>query len=198
MAVPANVKLLVVDDDAEDRRLVRDWLTDATRVRFIVDEASSSEEGISKIEKGSFNVVVLDYRMPDKDGFWFLERMRELHLQVPVLIVTSHGDRSVQNRAFELGVADYLEKGALKVGILSRGTAWLDTGTFESLIKAGQFVQVIEERQGLKIGCIEEVAFRMGFIGREKLLEISRPLINSGYGKYLMHIAETDSKSTVY
>ena len=92
----------------------------------------------------------------------------------------------------------YLEKGALKVGILSRGTAWLDTGTFESLIKAGQFVQVIEERQGLKIGCIEEVAFRMGFIGREKLLEISRPLINSGYGKYLMHIAETDSKSTVY
>jgi len=92
----------------------------------------------------------------------------------------------------------YLVKGALKVGILSRGTAWLDTGTFESLIKAGQFVQVIEERQGLKIGCIEEVAFRMGFIGREKLLEISRPLINSGYGKYLMHIAETDSKSTVF
>ena len=92
----------------------------------------------------------------------------------------------------------YLEKGALKVGILSRGTAWLDTGTFESLIKAGQFVQVIEERQGLKIGCIEEIAYRMGFIGKDKLLEISRPLINSGYGKYLMHIAETDSKSTVY
>jgi len=92
----------------------------------------------------------------------------------------------------------YLEKGALKVGILSRGTAWLDTGTFESLIKAGQFVQVIEERQGLKIGCIEEIAFRMGFIGREKLLEISRPLINSGYGKYLMHIAETDSMSTAF
>jgi glucose-1-phosphate thymidylyltransferase len=83
----------------------------------------------------------------------------------------------------------YLGKGKLKVGILNRGTAWLDTGTFESLIKAGQFVQVIEERQGLKIGCIEEIAYRMGFIDREKLEEIAGPLINSGYGKYLMSIS---------
>jgi glucose-1-phosphate thymidylyltransferase len=88
----------------------------------------------------------------------------------------------------------YLEQGMLKVGMLSRGTAWLDTGTFESLIKAAQFVQVIEDRQGLKIGCIEEIAFRMGFINRDKLLEIASPLVNSGYGKYLMQIAELDSK----
>jgi glucose-1-phosphate thymidylyltransferase len=84
----------------------------------------------------------------------------------------------------------YLEKGMLKVGMLNRGTAWLDTGTFESLIKAGQFVQVIEDRQGLKIGCIEEIAYRMKFISREQLTQIANPLLNSGYGKYLMQILE--------
>ncbi len=84
----------------------------------------------------------------------------------------------------------YLNLGKLKVGMLNRGTAWLDTGTFNSLIQAGQFVQVIEERQGLKIGCIEEIAFRMKFINKEKLLEIAQPLINSGYGKYLLQLAE--------
>jgi len=82
----------------------------------------------------------------------------------------------------------YLEKGKLKVGILSRGTAWLDTGTFGSLLQASQFVQVIEERQGLKIGCIEEVAYRMGFINRKQLTEIAKPLLKSGYGDYLMSL----------
>jgi glucose-1-phosphate thymidylyltransferase len=82
----------------------------------------------------------------------------------------------------------YLEKGKLKVGVLSRGTAWLDTGTFNSLMQAGQFVQVIEERQGLKIGCIEEIAFRMGFITAESLREIAAPLVKSGYGQYLLKI----------
>lgn len=82
----------------------------------------------------------------------------------------------------------YLEKGKLKVGILSRGTAWLDTGTFSSLLQASQFVQVIEERQGLKIGCIEEVAFRMGFINKKQLEEIAKPLLKSGYGNYLMNL----------
>ncbi len=84
----------------------------------------------------------------------------------------------------------YLRQGKLKVGILNRGTAWLDTGTFDSLIQAGQFVQVIEERQGLKIGCIEEIAYRMNFISKEKLKEIAQPLINSGYGKYLMQLID--------
>lgn len=79
----------------------------------------------------------------------------------------------------------YLEQGKLKVGIMSRGTAWLDTGTFSSLMQAGTFVEVIEERQGLKIGCIEEVAYRMGFIDKDQLLKIAQPLKKSGYGDYL-------------
>lgn len=83
---------------------------------------------------------------------------------------------------------EYLKKGKLKVGVLSRGTAWLDTGTFNSLMQAGQFVQVIEERQGLKIGCIEEVAYRMGFISAEQLRTAAEPLIKSGYGQYLLRI----------
>jgi len=88
----------------------------------------------------------------------------------------------------------YLERGKLKVGILNRGTAWLDTGTFDSLIQAGQFVQVIEERQGLKIGCIEEIAYRMNFISKEQLGEVSKPLLNSGYGKYLLQILEETTR----
>jgi glucose-1-phosphate thymidylyltransferase len=79
----------------------------------------------------------------------------------------------------------YLEKGTLKVGILSRGTAWLDTGTFNSLMQAGQFVQVIEERQGLKVGCIEEIAWRQGFITEQQLKDLAEPLKKSGYGEYL-------------
>ena len=85
---------------------------------------------------------------------------------------------------------EYLKQGKLKVGILDKGTAWLDTGTFGSLMQAGQFVQVIEERQGLKIGCIEEVAYRMGFISKKQLHEIATPLIKSGYGKYLLHLID--------
>lgn len=81
---------------------------------------------------------------------------------------------------------EYLKRGNLKVGILDRGTAWLDTGTFESLMQAGQFVQVIEERQGLRIGCIEEVAYRMGYINKEQLKKIAEPLVKSGYGEYLL------------
>ncbi len=87
--------------------------------------------------------------------------------------------------------AEYLRQGKLKVAMLSRGTAWLDTGTFPSLMQAGQFVQVIEERQGLKIGCIEEVAYRNGFISAEQLREIAAPLVKSGYGDYLLKLIKT-------
>jgi glucose-1-phosphate thymidylyltransferase len=80
----------------------------------------------------------------------------------------------------------YLENGNLKVRILSRGTAWLDTGTFNSLMQAGQFVQVIEERQGLKIGCVEEIAWRQGFISEQQLKKLAEPLKKSGYGEYLL------------
>ena len=82
----------------------------------------------------------------------------------------------------------YLQQGKLKVSILNRGTAWLDTGTFASLMQAGQFVQVIEERQNLKIGCIEEVAYRMGYINKEQLHAIAQPLAKSGYGEYLLKL----------
>lgn len=80
----------------------------------------------------------------------------------------------------------YLEQSRLKVGILSRGTAWLDTGTFNSLMQAGQFVQVLEERQGLKVGCIEEIAWRQGFISEQQLRDLAEPLKKSGYGEYLL------------
>lgn len=83
---------------------------------------------------------------------------------------------------------EYLRRGKLKVSILDRGTAWLDTGTFNSLMQAGQFVQVIEERQGLKIGAIEETAYRMGFIDAKQLKKIAEPLLKSGYGKHLISL----------
>ncbi len=85
---------------------------------------------------------------------------------------------------------EYLRRGKLKVAILNRGTAWLDTGTFDSLMQASQFVQVIEQRQGLKVGCIEEIAYRKGFISKEQLIEIAKPLVKSGYGEYLMQLVK--------
>lgn len=87
---------------------------------------------------------------------------------------------------------EYLKRGKLKVSVLDRGTAWLDTGTFHSLMQAGEFVRVIEDRQGLKIGAIEEVAYRMGYIDKEQLKIIATPLIKSGYGEYLLEIIERE------
>lgn len=92
----------------------------------------------------------------------------------------------------ELEITDinkaYLEKGMLSVEILDKGTAWLDTGTFNSLMQASQFVQVIEERQGLKIGCIEEIAYKMGYIDKVQLNKLAQPLLKSGYGEYLRQL----------
>ncbi|UKM65583.1 glucose-1-phosphate thymidylyltransferase RfbA [Flavobacteriaceae bacterium GSB9] len=94
----------------------------------------------------------------------------------------------------ELEITDvnktYLNQGNLNVQILDKGTAWLDTGTFTSLMQASQFVEVIEERQGQKIGCIEEVAYNMGYINKIQLNELAKPLLKSGYGKYLQHLLE--------
>ncbi|EAY29775.1 glucose-1-phosphate thymidylyltransferase RfbA [Microscilla marina] len=96
----------------------------------------------------------------------------------------------------ELEITDinriYLEKEQLSVGILDRGTAWLDTGTFTSLMQAGQFVQVIEERQGLKVGSIEETAYTMGYINEEELMTIAQPLVKSGYGNYLINLVKQE------
>ncbi len=94
----------------------------------------------------------------------------------------------------ELEITDvnnsYLKQGKLKVAAMSRGTAWLDTGTFDSLMQASNFVQTIEQRQGLKVGCVEEVAFRMKFITKQQLLELAKPLEKSGYGTYLKNLPE--------
>ncbi|HEY0272066.1 MAG TPA: glucose-1-phosphate thymidylyltransferase RfbA [Chitinophaga sp.] len=84
----------------------------------------------------------------------------------------------------------YLQRGKLKVSILPRGTAWLDTGTFDSLMQASQFVQVIEQRQGIKVACIEEIAYRQGFIGKTQLEVLAKPLLKSGYGAYLKEVLE--------
>ena len=83
---------------------------------------------------------------------------------------------------------EYLKQGKLKVSIMQRGTAWLDTGTFDSLMQATQFVQVIEQRQGIKVACIEEIAYRKKFITKEQLAEIAKPLVKSGYGQYLLNL----------
>ena len=83
---------------------------------------------------------------------------------------------------------EYLRRGALHVGVLDRGTAWLDTGTFDSLMEAAQFVQIMERRQGVKVGCIEEVAYQMGFITSEQLAALAAPLVKSGYGAYLQSL----------
>ena len=84
----------------------------------------------------------------------------------------------------------YLNEGKLKVGVLSRGTAWLDTGTFSSLIQASQFVEVIQERQNLRIGCIEEIAYKKGFIDASQLRKVAAPLLKSGYGQYLLNLID--------
>ena len=89
--------------------------------------------------------------------------------------------------------AEYLRRGTLQVTVLDRGTAWLDTGTFESLMQAAAFVQAVEERQGIKIGCIEEVAFREGYIDSAQLRALAEPLIKSGYGKYLLDVLAEES-----
>lgn len=83
---------------------------------------------------------------------------------------------------------EYLKMGKLNVSVIGRGVAWLDTGTFDSLIQASQFIQILEQRQGLKVGCIEEIAYRMGWINDEQLKKLSEPLMNSGYGKYLLSL----------
>lgn len=87
----------------------------------------------------------------------------------------------------------YLEQGKLQVNVLGRGVAWLDTGTHKSLIQAGQFIEVIEERQGLKIGCIEEIAYRQGFIDAEQLNKLGQKFLKSGYGEYLLHLLEREA-----
>jgi glucose-1-phosphate thymidylyltransferase len=93
--------------------------------------------------------------------------------------------------------AEYLRRGQLKVSVLDRGTAWLDTGTFNSLVQAAEYVRVIEERQGFKIGCVEEIAWRSGFLTDDQLRALAEPLLKSGYGQYLLGLLEAAGDTAV-
>lgn len=172
--------------------------------------------GLSSLLKGSVNPdggVVFAYQVSDPERYGVVEfdaDMKALSIEekpakpksrfaVPGLYFYDNEVKAIArdlkpSARGEYEITDvnkiYLERGKLQVGILNRGTAWLDTGTFESLMQAGQFVQVIEDRQGLKIGCIEEIAYRQGFIDAAQLEAIAQPLLKSGYGKYLMRLLD--------
>ena len=176
---------------------------------FYGDSMASLMQGSTKPEGG----LVFAYQVADPERYGvveFNERLEAVSIEekpknpksnyaVPGLYFYDNSvvqlAKSIQPSARgEYEITDinkaYLAQGKLKVAVLSRGTAWLDTGTFASLMQAGQFVQVIEERQGLKVGCIEEIAYQQGFITKQQLLNLAEPLLKSGYGQYLLKISK--------
>jgi glucose-1-phosphate thymidylyltransferase len=184
------------------------------KVALILGDNIFFSSGLSKLLKDNNNPdggVVFAYHVSDPERYGvveFNEQMNAISIEEkPVNPKSNYAvpglyfyDNSVIEIAKnikpsprgELEITDvnrvYLEQGKLKVGVLQRGTAWLDTGTFASLMQAGLFVQVIEERQGLKIGCIEEIAYKNGWITKEKLKEEATKLLKSGYGQYLLNL----------
>ena len=171
----------------------------------------SSMSKVLQVNKDPVGGVVFAYRVSDPERYGiveFDEKMKALSIEekpenpksnyaVPGLYfydnrVVDIAKNLEPSPRGELEITDvnkkYLERGELEVSMLNRGTAWLDTGTFSSLQQAGQFVEVIEQRQGIKIGCIEEVAFKQGFIDEEQIKRIAKPLLKSGYGDYLMKL----------
>jgi len=171
----------------------------------------SSMANILKASKDPNGGVVFAYRVNDPERYGVVEFDQQMKaLSIEEKPAEPKSDYAVPGLYFydnrvvdiaknlkpsprgELEITDvnkiYLEMGALEVGVLDRGTAWLDTGTFASLQQAGQFVEVIEERQGLKVGCIEEVAFEQGFIDAAQLEQLAQPLVKSGYGEYLIKL----------
>jgi len=115
-----TVMVLVVDDDPEFVLLIRDLLGDATRANFVVESADSIKKGIEAVEKGRFDVILLDYKLPDGDGLEFLNRLEKAHIKVPVIVVTGHGDKIVQMKALEAGAVEYLSKGTFNAELLER------------------------------------------------------------------------------
>ena len=184
------------------------------KVALILGDNIFFSSGLSKLLKDNNNPdggVVFAYHVSDPERYGvveFNEQMNAISIEEKPVNPKSNyavpGLYSYDNSVIEIAknikpsprgeleITDvnrvYLEQGKLKVGVLQRGTAWLDTGTFASLMQAGQFVQVIEERQGLKIGCIEEIAYKNGWITKEKLKEEATKLLKSGYGQYLLNL----------
>lgn len=184
------------------------------KVALILGDNIFFSSGLSKLLKDNNNPdggVVFAYHVSDPERYGvveFDERMNAISIEekpaqpksnyaVPGLYFYDNSVIEIAKNIKpsprgELEITDvnrvYLEQGKLKVGVLQRGTAWLDTGTFASLMQAGQFVQVIEERQGLKIGCIEEIAYKNDWITKEKLKEEATKLLKSGYGQYLLNL----------
>jgi len=115
-----TIRVLVVDDDPDFTVLVRDFLEDAARAVFIVESSLTVASGIETVERGHFDVILLDYKLPDGDGFEFLDRLEKSHIRVPVVIVTNHGDKSIQVRALEAGAVEYLTKGSFSTDLLER------------------------------------------------------------------------------
>lgn len=146
--------------------------------RYGVIEFDNNNKAISIEEKPK--VPKSDYAIP---GIYFYDN--EVVEIAKSLKPSARGEYEITDINKE-----YLRRGKLEVSILDRGTAWLDTGTFDSLMQAGQFVQVIEQRQGIKIACIEEIAYRKGFISKEQLIKMAQPLLKSGYGAYLMKLTK--------
>jgi len=184
------------------------------KVALILGDNIFFGNGLSQLVQGSNNPdggIVFAYHVHDPERYGvveFDEHMKALSIEekpkaprsnyaVPGLyfydnsvVEVAKNIRPSARGEFEITDVNrhYLEHGKLKVGVLSRGIAWLDTGTFQSLLQASQFVEVVQNRQGLMIGCIEEIAYRMKFITREQLHAVAQPLLKSGYGQYLMNL----------
>lgn len=122
MPAKLTIRVLVIDDDQDDCRLIRDLLTDSTRAEFTVDEAHTAQEGFYQLQQTHhrYDVILLDYKLPDSDGITFLRKLHELHFHTPIIIVTSHGDKNLQDQAMELGAVEYLEKGTFNGHLLER------------------------------------------------------------------------------
>lgn len=116
----ANVRILIVDDDQDDLRLISDYLSEASRTRFTTEEAETGEFAKTLIKRNRYDVILLDYRLPDLTGLTLMKWLQDNHFKIPVILITSHGDRELQNRALDEGFAEYLEKGTFSADLLER------------------------------------------------------------------------------